>query len=191
MDTYQVAELDRGRILRCLACFDVHWNVRCNEAWKECVMADVDEESSNQKMEDNYPTCKRSYVTLRIYPANLDPKEVTHRLGIEPSEWQRQGETRYPNSKRSDQITLNGWFLTSNGIVNSKDSRQHLDWLLAQLAPKADTIRALQAEGCRMDISCYWLSKCGHGGPSVTPNQMEQLARLGVELWFDVYFEGE
>jgi hypothetical protein len=39
-----------------------------------------------------------------------------------------------------------------------------------------------------MDISCYWLSFSGHGGTSVRPAQMSELARLGLEQWFDVYF---
>jgi len=39
-----------------------------------------------------------------------------------------------------------------------------------------------------MDVSCHWLSKNGHGGPRVTPSQMQEFARLNLELWFDVYF---
>ena len=65
--------------------------------------------------------------------------------------------------------------------------RRHLDWLLSIIVPRADMIGALQSEGCRMDVSCFWASASGHGGPSVRPDQMGELARLGLELWFDVY----
>ena len=41
-----------------------------------------------------------------------------------------------------------------------------------------------------MDVSCYWVSRSDDGGPSVRPSQMRDLARLNLELWFDVYFLG-
>jgi hypothetical protein len=131
-----------------------------------------------------YPTCERTYATLRIYPESLDPSEVTARLGIEPTAWQRRGETRRPGSRPAK---LNGWFLTSERAVDSRDVRKHLDWLLGRVGPRADALLALQANGCRMDVSCLWVSASGHGGPSVLPAQMRELARLNLELWFDVY----
>jgi hypothetical protein len=132
----------------------------------------------------DYPTCERTYATLRIYPELLDPSEVIARLGIEPSAWQRRGEARKPGGRPAN---LHGWFLSSDGVVESRDVRRHLDWLLSAIVPRADVICALQSEGCRMDVSCFWVSASGHGGPSVRPAQMGELARLGLELWFDVY----
>ena len=136
---------------------------------------------------NDYPTCERTYATLRIYPESLDPAEVTKRLRIEPTDWQRRGESRKPGSRPAK---LHGWFLSSDGEVESRDVRLHLDWLLSHIAPQADAILALQREGCRMDVSRYWVSASGHGGPSVRPAQMGELARLGLELWFDVYLGG-
>jgi len=135
----------------------------------------------------DYPTCERTYATLRIYPESLDPDEVTKRLRIEPTDWQRRGESRKLGSRPPK---LHGWFLSSDGEVESRDVRLHLDWLLSRIAPQADAILALQRDGCRMDVSCYWVSASGHGGPSVLPVQMGELARLGLELWFDVYLGG-
>jgi hypothetical protein len=135
----------------------------------------------------DYPTCDKTYATLRIYPESLDPAEVTKRLRIEPTHSQRRGESRKPGAPPTK---LHGWFLCSEGAVESRDVRRHLDWLLSQITPQADAILALQSEGCRMDVSCFWISASGHGGPSVLPAQMGELARLGLELWFDVYFGG-
>ena len=142
-------------------------------------------------LNDDYPTCTRTYATLRIYPEHLDPLYLTERLGIQPSSWQRKGEIRNPSSKVLRAYSLHGWFLSSKGVLDSKDSRRHIEWLLEILSPKAETIRALQNEGCRMDVSCYWGSKSGHGGPTLSPEQMAELARLKLELWFDVYFVGD
>jgi hypothetical protein len=142
-------------------------------------------------LDDDYPSCARTYATLRIYPEHLDPLYLTERLGIEPSSWQRKGEIWYPHSKIHPTYPLHGWFLCSEGVLDSKDSRRHLDWLLEILSAKAETIRSLQNEGCRMDVCCVWHSKSGNGGPTISPNQMGELARLNLELWFDVYFIGE
>jgi hypothetical protein len=139
---------------------------------------------------DDYPTCSRTYATLRIYPETLDPVELTGRLGIEPSIWQRRGELVNPNAGKPRTFELHGWFLYSKDSVDSKDLRRHVDWLLAILTPKGEILRSLQNEGCRMDVCCLWDSKSGHGGPTLWPQQMAELARLNLKLWFDVYFVG-
>lgn len=132
----------------------------------------------------DYPTCERTYATLRVYPEVLNPADVTARLGIEPTDWQQRGESCQPGGRPAPR---HGWFLSSEGAVASQDVRRHLDWLLSHVVPRADALLALQADGCRMDVSCFWMSASGHGGPSVQPDQMGALARLGLELWFDVY----
>lgn len=38
-----------------------------------------------------------------------------------------------------------------------------------------------------MDIACYWVSRSGHGGPTIPPPQMRRLADLNIELGFDFY----
>lgn len=139
-------------------------------------------------MEDSdYPTCERTYVTLRIYPQIIDPSEVTARLGIEPSKWQRRGESSAPGASPPK---LHGWFLSSDRSVDSCDNRKHLDWLITQIAPQAGVLRGLQDEECKMDVSCFWVSRSGHGGPSIRPAQMQALAALNLELWFDVFLGG-
>ncbi|WP_159452347.1 DUF4279 domain-containing protein [Singulisphaera sp. GP187] len=137
--------------------------------------------------DDDYPTCARTYATLLIYPNAVDPAMVTERLGIEPSSWQRRGEV-IPRTNRPPKVAeLSGWFLTSKSQVESKDSRRHVAWLLDQIASKSAVIRSLQETGCTMAISCYWLSKDGHGGPTMPPSQMKTLGELNIELWFDIY----
>jgi hypothetical protein len=138
-------------------------------------------------IDDHYPTCARTYATLRIYSNSIDPDEITLLLGINPTSIQRCGELVQSSRKTNTAHKLNGWFLTSDGALESRDIRQHLNWLLDQLASKEAAIRSLQLENCRMDISCYWLARDGHGGPTISPRQMEALVKLNLELWFDVY----
>lgn len=86
---------------------------------------------------------------------------------------------------------IDGWFLTTKGRFDSRDSRRHIDWLLDQIEGKAAELRSLQAEGCRMTVSCYWAAASCGGGPMIPAEQMRRLGALDIELWFDVYFHGD
>lgn len=137
--------------------------------------------------DDDYATCHTTDAGLRIYPGEIDPDAVTERLALAPTRWQRRGEASSRDGYPPRVAPLNGWFLSSKGEVDSRDSRRHIDWLLDRIEPRAAAIHALQALGCRMDISCFWTSQSGHGGPTIPPDQMRRLADLNLMLWFDFY----
>jgi hypothetical protein len=59
---------------------------------------------------------------------------------------------------------------------------------LDQIEPHSETLKKLQAEGCQIDIFCYWRSAEGHGGPMLSPESMTRLGALGLEVGFDIYF---
>lgn len=140
--------------------------------------------------DDAYPSCVRTSATLRIYPGALDPDEVTLRLGVEPSLVQRRGEPLGPGQRKL--AALNAWFLSSEGeVVDSRDARRHLDWILDRLeGGRAGALAELRRGGAAVDLSCYWLSARSSGGPTLSAPQMGRLAALGLDLWFDVYFHG-
>lgn len=139
--------------------------------------------------DDAYPSCVRTSATLRIYPGPLDPDEVTLRLGVEPSLVQRRGEPLGPGHKKL--AALNAWFLTTEGEVDSRDARRHLDWILDRLeGGRAGGLAELRRGGAAVDLSCFWLSARGSGGPTLSPAQMARLVALGLDLWFDVSFHG-
>lgn len=138
---------------------------------------------------NDYKTCEKTYATLRIYPGDMIPAEVTLRFGLAPSQTQQRGELRGCGQI----IRLNSWFLSSKDTVTSTDLREHLDWILDQIVDKADVLDELRAKGAKVDIACYWSCIDEHGGPTLFPSQMEKLAKLKLECWFDIYFptEGE
>lgn len=138
----------------------------------------------------DYPTCLETYATLRVFHDSLSPHEVTVVLGLQPKEIQTAGETWVDGSGAKRTVNLNGWFLSTEGRVNSKDNEKHLAWLVKKLSPKAKGLSELLRRGYRADICCMWDSKDGHGGPTLSPALMKTLATLGVPLWFDVYFQG-
>jgi hypothetical protein len=139
--------------------------------------------------DDEYDTCEKTYVGLRIYPGKIHPDQVTKLLSIKPSRTQVAGE-RIGN-KKSKHVKNNGWFLSTENEIQSVDCGRHIDWILKKLSGKADVIHNLQIEGAKIDISCFWVSKSGHGGPMLNPAQMKELSNLNIEIWCDVYFNDD
>lgn len=140
-------------------------------------------------MNNDYPTCEETYVTLRVYHDSADPASVSSALRLEPSDSQRVGEA-YERRGVTRSYKLSGWFLCSEGRVESYDTAKHLDWLLQQLQPSHQALDSLRSQGWRMDIACLWDSHAGHGGPTLSRDLLRRLADLGIELWFDIYFHG-
>ena len=136
----------------------------------------------------DYPTCAKTFATLRVYHDTADPQSVTAVLGITPTRSWRRGESH--GATRVATHPTSAWCLCSEGAVASQDSLRHIEWLLAAIEPRHSGLRELRQQGHRTDISCYWLSESGHGGPTLTPDIMRQLAELELPVWFDVYFKG-
>lgn len=147
--------------------------------------------SRRTPINDEYPTCERTFVTLRIYPGATDPAEVSRRLGIDPTSVRiKDGEAK--NSLGRTRVhPVNAWFLSSENVVHSKDVRRHLDWILDLVEPTAERLLELQRESdVRMTVNCTWWSAGGQGGPTLWPEQMARLARLNLECTFDISFYG-
>ena|SRR5579863_10178654 len=134
--------------------------------------------------DDSYPTCVETYSTLRIFSDNVSPDEITKLLQIEPTDAFRKGESHnHGKLKRK----TNGWFYSTRKLSSSKDTRRHIDLILAALDRKDESVRELHFNGCKIDICTYWLS-VGQGGPWFMPQQMLKLGMLGIEAWWDIYF---
>jgi hypothetical protein len=65
------------------------------------------------------------------------------------------------------------------------------DWLLDRVVPVAEAFARVTRDGTRADVYSYWVSAHGQGGPMLSVPQMRQLAMLGLECIYDVYFEGD
>lgn len=153
----------------------------------------VDKYSSRRTpYNDNYPSCERADSELLIYTGTIDPKWVADQLAIEGAQILVKGEKSLNIIGRIRETKSNRWRLTSASAVESLDIRRHIDWLLEEVEPKRKILRMLQeTEGIRMSVYCVWWSAAGHGGPTLWPEQMERLAKLNLELSFDIYFFGD
>ena len=134
--------------------------------------------------DDDFPTCKETHASLRIFSDDVGPSVITTMLGIAPSKIFAKGDVF---GSRGAVRKFNGWFLSSEQAVDSKDTRRHIDWIISKIRDKSVEVAELQAKGFDIDITCLWLST-GQGGPILSPPQMKELARLNVDVWWDVYF---
>ena len=155
-------------------------------------MIERSEESANAAPRDGwYANCNRTHAELRIYPGSKSAGDVTKCLGVEPTGTQDEGELFENSTSRVWKAPLTGWFLSSEGQVDSKDLEDHVDWLLAKLAGAESALFTLQEqEVTKMTVACIWWSADGHGGPGLKPAQMHALAEFNLECSFDIYFRG-
>src|SRR5258706_4216313 len=117
--------------------------------------------------DDAYATCVETHSTLRIFADDIGPDRITSVLGIPPTDSFRQRES----SGNGRQRKAHGWFYSTERLSSSKDTRRHIDMILAVIAGKDVEIAELRQKGCDLDIVSYWVSR-GQGGPELLPHQM-------------------
>lgn len=135
---------------------------------------------------DEYSTCLETFAGLRVFSDALSPQDISSLLRLEASHSYVKG-SKIGRSLRVR--SCHGWFLESLDHVQSRDNRRHVDFLLAKLEGSAaalDTIRG--SAGAHVDVLCYYVSS-GQGGPWLMPTQLRGLADLGLEIWWDIYFD--
>ncbi|WP_314972198.1 DUF4279 domain-containing protein [Comamonas testosteroni] len=139
------------------------------------------------QFDDDYPSCLETYATLRIFSEKLSAAEIAVALGLSATESFSRGD--FFGSKGRIR-RHSGWLLSTQGLVTSRDGRRHLAWLLDRLRNKAEGLESLRKSGADLDISCYYLS-VGQGGPIMSSEQMLELGQLGLDVWWDVYFDSD
>jgi hypothetical protein len=148
--------------------------------------------------DDNYSGCVRTYATLRIYPGDIHPQEVTARLQITPSKFWVRDETLaalpVPTAGQKAALgvghgakAMHGWFLTTHGRQDSKDTRRHIDMLLEPLLPVAGEVEKLQRQGAVIDIISFWHASPQQGGPALAPRQLQALAVLNIAIAWNIF----
>ena len=76
--------------------------------------------------------------------------------------------------------------LATQKYVQSKELEDHLKYILKGLEPYHETLDSLPDH--TRNISVYWLSSHGHGGPEISAETMKALGNLGISLWIDCYY---
>ena len=133
---------------------------------------------------DAYPTCVETHSTLRIFSDELAPDEITEVLKIEPTKVFRKGDS---HGRGRFKRKTNAWFYSTEKLSTSRDTRRHIDLILGALARKIHLLKKLHRKDCKIDIVSFYRS-VGQGGPWLMPQQMLKLGKLGIHVWWDIYF---
>lgn len=134
---------------------------------------------------DDYPQVTRTWATLRLSGSNLDPEEITSRLGITPSDSLHAGDQ---HGKHGEFAYKRGhWSITSQKALTSRDLEEHIDWVLDQLRPAAEELKALLARGdIEGDMVCFWETEASEEGQAArllfSPRILGRIASLNLVL---------
>jgi Domain of unknown function (DUF4279) len=143
----------------------------------------------NEEAESDYPSCARCYASVYVYAGDLDPDVISERMEIEPTVTHRKGERARGEPGATNPQSV--WALSSKGRVDSCDLGKHLAWLLDNFMLREAAMGSLRALGCVFRVWCYWQSKYGQGGPTISVPLVKALAQLELEVCLDIYFFGE
>jgi hypothetical protein len=127
-----------------------------------------------------------SSATLAVYSRDLEPRDVTALVGVEPTHSFRRGFKRGP---RSPAMQHGAWFLEVRG--NAPDGPEvQLETLLSKLPESANVWRQLIAS-YTVQLRLALHMQGSNKGFSLSKHITERLAVLGVDLEFDLYAYGE
>lgn len=127
--------------------------------------------------------CLETFASIRVFSTSMHPDEITRLLEIEPT----VARPLDPSSKYRSRRESHYWDWESRASAPLQDGRAHITAVLDVLDGKESALSHLKEHGCEIDICCYWVSS-GQGGPSLDSPTLERLARLGLPIWWDVYF---
>jgi hypothetical protein len=129
--------------------------------------------------------CLETFSTLRIFSETLSSREITEVLGTDGTKTRDKDIT----SKYKHKRTHNMWLWSTENIVASTDTEDHLNLIAEQFSDKIKEIEALKQK-CEIDIMSYFVTD-GQGGPYVSSTVMKKLSSLELDVWWDVYFDNK
>jgi hypothetical protein len=119
--------------------------------------------------------CDETYVTLCVYPKDA---EIFNSVC---------SYSKIPPTSTSSRDGVFAWFWSTES-VRSLDVGDHLKFMFNLVSNGKIQIETLKDVGCKCWLSCFWVSKCGNGGPGLEADVLVGLAQLALPLYFDIYF---
>lgn len=124
-------------------------------------------------------------MTLRFFGDDLEPDELTSRLGCQPSVGARMGEV-WTTMRGTEKIARTGtWRLNANDRQPG-DLDAHVTELLASLNEDLAVWKDLTAR-FKADVFCGVWMKQSNEGASLSAETMMSLGGRGLALSFDIY----
>lgn len=131
-------------------------------------------------------TDKSCSATLRIASKAISVDDISTVMGVRPSESYDIGDVI---SKRSPTPTLRteSVWLFSSGVPDAQPLEDHIEELLAFSEQRAFNLKQLSSE-CDIEMFCTFSTFNGQGGFVLDKFAAQRVAKLGIDLVFDLYF---
>ena len=125
------------------------------------------------------------YVKLYFQGKNVDPDDITKRLGIVPSRKHKTGESHGLNNEFTWKTST--WVLDSRSSIQSTNVEVHLQWLLDQIEPVKSIIKSIASDKeVHSEIKCIFLLFSRLYSQSFSPEIIERISDLNIN--FVVYY---
>jgi hypothetical protein len=143
----------------------------------------------------------RVYLDFRIRSDQLNPKEITEHLGINPSRAWAKGEEhlskrRDPITKEMQQVWLKYpwgmWTISTEGLAIPKQVEKHILYLIDLLEPRKDKLDRYLLQKTEYSISTYiwWEPFEGHGTYEISSETLLRISALSHYIEFGFISKG-
>ncbi len=114
-------------------------------------------ESRFTPLDKDYPSCDDVYVDFFVY---CDFETIKDRFPANfiPTDQVTAGKPRVSKIGKIMVPKISNWTISSDKIINSKDARDHIDYVLDIIYPQKEHILKLQ-EDFIMSMKCVWFAK--------------------------------
>ena len=130
--------------------------------------------------------CEETHVVFRIMDDELNIAELTKSLNLKPDFYAIKGQC-IPGNNRGVLAKKNIWSITSEGLKTTS-LENHIWHIVSQLNGRESVINQLKNDGVTVELSCFWMSATGQGGPIISNKALQTMSKLGLDLDFDIYF---
>lgn len=126
-------------------------------------------------------------LELRVMGRDLEPQEVSRLLELEPTISHKRGDDRTGKAAKSSSEYSEGLWAWGPSLAEIEPLAEHVRALVDVLEPKIAVLQHLRNLGLRMDIFIGIFGSDNNFGFTMSPELLEKLGRLDIDLDFDVY----
>ena len=130
----------------------------------------------------------RATIALRVTGANLDPRDISAALRVEPTFAAAKGEVRLGGRREITQPT-GVWVFEFEGNPAEWTPEDAIKHLLTKLPTDLATWHGLASQ-FRVDIVCGLQMTSRNRGLTLSHSLLTRLAERHIDLDFDIYFVG-
>ena len=127
----------------------------------------------------------RSTTSIRIFGKNLNPDELTHLLGSQPTKAQKRGEV-ITNSNGETRVAKKGCWLISYDGDDEVELEIKIESLLNKLTDDFQIWERITRE-YKVDIFCGLFLESFNEGYELSARLLKKMGERNLKIGFDIY----